>query len=234
MNKNLILGLVAAVLMMLPAEVYAASLGYARKMCLKQMTENPPQVEIKYNYGDLKIDHEQSAEQLAEMMSELYPLKVNHKMNGLTSLSPYAVVESDIVRVGVGGYLCYYPQKVSVIMGYDPTVYIRNDLSENTCRYDVTMRHEQTHLDIGSLSLERFVQTLKTSIPDIIKSAGVIVRPMTDKTAADETSAALNNLYRQKVGVLFNTFVQDMIKQQIRIDSMESYEYEGSLCPDES
>lgn len=216
---------------MLSTEVQAASLRFAREMCKKELRKNPPQIEIKYNYGELKINHEQTEEQLVEMTDKLYSLKVTHKLTGLTSLSPYTLVESNIVGTGVSGYRCYYPQKVSVIIGYEPTVYIRSDLAENTCRYNVTMRHEQTHLDIGYLSLNHFMQKVKKEFPKIVKNVGVTVVPASSKDSADETSAKLNDKYRQKMGKLFNAFVQDMIKQQMRIDTAESYNFESSLCP---
>ncbi len=220
--------------LMTSAEVYAASIRFAREACKKEMRNNPPQIEIKYNYGELKINHEKTADQLAEMMDELYPLKVTHKFNGLTSLSPYTIVESNIVGTAVSGYRCYYPQKVSVIIGYNPTVYISNDLAENTCRYNVTMRHEQTHLDIGYLSLNQFLQTVKTEFPQIVSKTGVTVLPASSKVSADKASTELNDKYRQQLGKLFDSFVKYMTNQQMQIDSIDIYEFEGSLCPNES
>ncbi len=228
------LALMTVIGLTLPAEVYAASLRFAKEMCKKEIRKNPPQTEIRYNYGELKINHEKSAEQLVELMDEMYPLKVTHKLNGLTSLSPYTVVESNIVGTEVSGYRCYYPQKVSVIIGYEPTVYINKELAKGTCRFNITMRHEQTHLDIGYLSLNQFLQTVKIEFPKIVDKVGVTVIPTSSKITADEASAELNDKYRQQMSKLFDSFVKYMTSQQMQIDSVEAYEFEGSLCPNNS
>lgn len=232
--KKLLLMFTVIIGLMPSAEVNAASLRFAKQACKKELLNNPPQIEIKYNYGELKINHEKTAEQLVEMMDEMYPLKVTHKLNGLTSLSPYTIVESNIAGTGVSGYRCYYPQKVSVIIGYEPTVYISNDLKKDTCRYDVTMRHEQTHLDIGYLSLNKFLQTVKEEFPKIVDKVGVKVLPASSKITADEASTELNDKYRQRMGKLFDLFVKYMTNQQMKIDSVAGYEFESSLCKSDS
>ncbi len=229
--KNLFyIMLLAAVWNLNAADVYAASLSSATRVCQREAKQNEPVIVIKYNYGELQINHEKDADELKKTMSKLYPLEVKHTLNGLTSLSPYVVVESEIMQTNALGHYCYYPQTINIIIGYEPVVYIRNDLAEGSCRYNVTMRHEQTHLDIGYLSLQHFLQKVKKNFPQMVRDAGVIVKSQSAKSSADETSAELNARYRKQIGILFDRFVRDMIKQQMRIDTAGSYTFEGNLC----
>ena len=214
----------------LPSVCYAGAASLAIRKCREESHKNPPEVEIVYNYGELKYDYSLSDEQLNERVRALYPDKITHKINGLTELSPYIVVESSIMQTGSKSYLCYYPKKVRVIVGYNPIVYIRNDLKKDTCRYNITMRHEQTHLDIGDLAMTEFLQNIKSSFPRIIKDVGVIVKPYSDNVSANDNSKELNNLYRQQLSYMFERFVKGMVEQQMLIDTTESYNAEGMLC----
>ena len=219
----------------MPLAASAAPSRFAKNQCKKEARTNPPKIEVVYNYGELKIDHTHTAEELAEIMKKMYPSapENNHKINGLTRLSPYISVESGVVEKQMGENLCYYPESVKLYIGYKPVVYIREDLPEGTCRYNVTMRHEQTHLDIGDLSMQQFLQKIQVIFPRIVKEAGVVIKSADDNVNAVDASTELNDLYHKRVSGRFDVFVSEMVNQQIRIDTTDSYDFEGSLCPQE-
>lgn len=212
------------------AYAHAESFASAMRLCKKEFTDNPPQITIKYNYGKLKTDHTKTSQQLREIMNKGYNGEPERKLNGLTQLSPYVLVESDIVLSVIGSYNCYYPQKVSVTVGYNPVLYIRNDIQEGSCRYNITLRHEQTHFDIGYLSMEYFLHKLKVSVPKTLENAGVIVKSRKKEKNTRKTLAELNNRYKTQISHIFNRFVQDMMEHQLRIDTAESYDIEGKYC----
>lgn len=230
MKKLIITGFFAVICGLLPAAGFALSISSATELCQREAQNNPPQIEIRYNYGNLKINHRHTSSELGKMMSKMYPVKINHSLNGLTRLSPFAVIDSDIVQSPKGNYLCYYPQTVRVTVGYEPVVYIRSDLEEDSCRYKVTMRHELTHLDIGYLSLQQFLQKIKSIFPLMVKNAGIITIAADKGISAQETSTELNNKYQRQMSRLFDDFIKEMIKQQMRIDSADDYKAEGALC----
>ena len=215
----------------MPSVCNAGAAALALRKCREEAHMAPPEVEVIYNYGNLVFDYNISSEQLSEKVQAMYSNKITHRITGLTELSPYIVVESSIVQSGTTRYLCYYPEKVKVKVGYEPVVYIRQDLQKGTCRYNLTIRHEQTHLDIGDLAMTNFLQEIKRSLPRIIKEVGVIVKPYSDKVSALDNSNELNNLYRKQLSHMFDRFVKNMVAQQMRIDTMESYNAAGSLCP---
>ena len=214
-------------------EAYAASGGYAMRKCSEEYKANPPEIEILYNYGDLKFDNSQSTEELKKLLLQNYPKVSSKRLNGLTQFMPYVFIESSANRMIIGDSACYYPKHVRVVVGYKPTVYIRNDIQPGSCRFNVTLRHEQTHLDIAHLSLKRFAQKVKRVFPQMVKDIGFKFVPYKSDVNGNETSAKINEAYKTQLNTLFNGFVEEMTEQQMRIDTAENYKEETALCPND-
>ena len=95
------------------------------------------------------------------------------------------------------------------------------------------MRHEQTHLDIGHLSLQNFARRLKDEFPSIVEKIGPTLKSRTDKVfAVDAVAQEMNEVYHEQLKVLFDDFVQKLLEENARIDSEENYKYEQKLCPE--
>lgn len=233
MNNWWKFGVIMFLVLSAPFSVYAAPSSFAKRQCQALSRKNPPTITIAYNYGELKYDNQHTSAELAEMLEKMHRKEVEYekKINGLTHLSPYMSVESNIVEKKIGEAYCYYPQRVKLIVGYNPIVYIRNDLPENTCRYNVTLRHERTHLDIGDLSMQQFLRKMKLLFPRMVKDVGVVVKADDDDFDAQDASGELNDSYHKRASSQFNKFVEDMVAEQDRIDTEESYNFSGTLCP---
>ena len=141
------------VLCCISTDVWAASFEYAVRQCKDRMQKNPPKIEIAYNYGALQLDTMKTSDEIKEILKKTHPKMKIRRVNGLTTLSPYAQLESSIQSELVNNRICYYPRDIRINVGYKPVVYIASDISKNGCRFILTIRHEQTHLDIGHLSL---------------------------------------------------------------------------------
>ena len=222
---------VAIILCFSVFEANAASSGYAMRKCREEYKANPPEIEVLYNYGDLKFDNSQPTEELTKLLRQNYPKASSKKLNGLTQFMPYVFIESNASRMVIGDSACYYPKYVRVIIGYKPTVYIRNDIKPGSCRFNVTLRHEQTHLDIAHLSLKKFAQKIKRIFPQIVKDIGFKFVPYKSDISGNDTSAKINEAYKTQLNTLFNGFVEEMTEQQMRIDTAENYKEETALCP---
>lgn len=236
MNNLLKLCVIMFLALSVSLSANAAPSSFAKRQCQTLLRKNPPKITIAYNYGALKYDNKHTSAELAEMLEKMnrgVPSS-EKKINGLTHLSPYMSVESNIIEKKIGEYYCYYPQRVKLIVGYNPIVYIRNDLQENTCRYNVTLRHERTHLDIGDLSMQQFLRKMKLVFPRTVKSVGVVIKADGEDFDAENASSELNDAYHQRVSKQFNEFVENMVAEQDRIDTAESYDFSGTLCPTDS
>lgn len=211
----------------------AATFGYSLQRCKEIMRAHPPQIDVVYSFGSLQLDNSKDANGIREVFKQLYPNQEVKKINGLTVMSPHAVVENSITTELVGDRLCYYPQRVTINTGYKPTVYISKELTDNPCRFMLTVRHEQTHLDIGHLSLQIFARRLKNEFPKIVESIGPRLRSRGDAVIdVDAVAKEINEEYLAQLKVLFNDFVQKLLEENARIDTDENYEAEKRYCPD--
>ncbi|MBR1825734.1 MAG: hypothetical protein IJ770_04015 [Alphaproteobacteria bacterium] len=212
--------------------VSAASFEYAVRQCKDRMQKNPPKIEIAYNYGALKLDNTKTSEGIEEVFKSTHPNVKVKRINGLTTLSPYAQLESSIQSESVNNRICYYPRNIRINIGYKPVVYIASDISKAGCRFILTVRHEQTHLDIGHLSLELFVRRLKEDFPHLISEIGPVVKTRSEEIPIDEMSKQMNTTYHNHLKILFDDFVQKLLAQNAHIDTDENYQKESELCSD--
>ena len=232
MKKILCFGVWAMCLLFCSAAT-AATFGYSVQRCKDFMNAHPPQIDVIYSFGSLRLDNSKDAAGIKEVYEQLHFDRKERRFNGLTVMSPHAVVENTIGVEMIGDRLCYYPQRVTLNAGYSPVVYISKDLTNNRCRFMLTVRHEQTHLDIGHLSLQIFARRLKEKFPEIVESIGPVVKSQHEKDlSADNVAKEINEAYRAQLKVLFDDFVQKLLEENSRIDTDENYDAEQRLCPD--
>lgn len=232
MKKILCFGIGAMCLLFCSAAT-AATFGYSVQRCKDFMNTHPPQIDVVYSFGSLQLDNSRDAAGIKEVYEQLYADKKERRFNGLTVMSPHTTVENTIGVELVNERLCYYPQRVTINVGYSPVVYISKDLTKNRCRFMLTVRHEQTHLDIGHLSLQNFARRLKEKFPEVVENIGPVVKSKNDKNlAADSVAKEINEAYRVQLKVLFDDFVQKLMDENARIDTDENYDAEKRLCPD--
>ena len=224
----------AIVLGLMSGVAQAASYEYSYKQCKDIMKQNPPEINIVYNYGDLVYDNSKNAEELVELFKEVEP---NHEANniyGLTALSPHISMKTTVQYDNLNsGRYCFYPRTIDIKVWYEPKVYILNSLKIGSCRFNVTVRHEQTHLDFGHHALPIFAGIIKKELPQVINDVGPRVE---SDNNSDENLAMvaqyLNQDYHKQIEVLFDEFKEGLDEQNALIDSVENYQEENLLCQD--
>ena len=201
--------------------------------CSEIYEDNAPEVVITYNYGQLKYDNSKTTEELGEMYKSINAGQSAENINGLTSLEPQFTT-----RVSVDAAMldeetfCLYPQRIEIKIWYNPTIYIINTLKPGTCRFNTTVRHEQTHLDLGHHALFLFAKSLREAESEILSS----VSPVMEKAATADGDKIVKNMtdaYHEKVMVYFEKFKGNLKKYNDAIDTHENYIDETNLCKGE-
>lgn len=208
-----------------------ANADYLQDKCNQLYKQNPPQVSITYNYGQLKYDNSKSTEELNDIFNKINPDSNAKNVHGLTDMSPHLTTMTEVKQIQIeDGATCFLPNHLEIKMWYEPTVYISKSLQNGTCRYNITVRHELTHLDLGHYALYVFAKSLKKSVPHILSS----VQPQVQKSYSADPNTIVNQItdaYQQKVMVQFKKFKELLEKYNHIIDTEDNYIKEGKLCP---
>ena len=203
--------------------VQAASYKKDVERCAAIMKENPAEVEVIYNFGELKYDFSKIGD---DIPVPDYATDDGGTVNGLTELDPHFGVETVTTASPLSdGRQCFYPRKVTAKIWYKPTVYIAEGLKKSSCRFKVTMRHEQTHLDIGHQVLLMFAQALKVQIPIILDRVGPQV-----SRQKKETMKQTGDAYNKKIIELNSVFINALKQKNMELDTHENYSNEDKLC----
>ena len=58
--------------LLLSETAIAASRAYLQKKCRETMKNNPPEISINYNYGELSYNHDLSVEEIKQILLDSY------------------------------------------------------------------------------------------------------------------------------------------------------------------
>ena len=90
------------------------------------------------------------------------------------------------------------------------------------------LRHEQTHQQINKAALDYFLPLFNEAAKKISTS----IKPINVKTLSDidKASAKLTEEYNKKLSPLLDFFKQELLKEQLKLDSQANYQHESILC----
>lgn len=196
---------------------------------------NKPEIKVEYTLGRLKYDFEKDRAYINKerKRSDIY-VKSEYDdeldVDGLTSVRNGFEVELDTKQIGVSkGYKCVYPEKVKVFLGYyTPKIYIANDLPKDSCRYNLALRHEKTHMQIYIEALLDFLPELKKYTYKAVDDIGVkIVKPGENpQNLAEE----FYNDYIAYLNKIVNKWQKEVLIEQQKLDKPENYMIESRIC----
>ena len=216
--------------MVLPVRVSAEVTPVMQRRCGEMFLNMPVDIEINYDLGELKYDTSKSNDDLAKLFSEHNNgNKAENTVNGLTVQNGYFRLTMDIEnRTIVKGYKCYYPAKISIDTGFkDSTIYLAKSLRSGTCRFELTKRHEYTHLALGKAGLLAQVQLMQRLLPTIIKKQGAMVSDE-DK---EQIERKIFDAYNKEINDLRLVVAGIMTAEQQKLDNKQNYLRETALCP---
>lgn len=217
------------------SSVYAASFEYMQRECRQRMADNPPQIIVEYSFGKLNFDTSKSSEELVTLAQQFNPqTKTEGNMQGLTGLKFATTMNVETLTEEIGNNdVCVVPQTVRLRIYYvNPTIYLVNSLKPQTCRYNLVLRHEQTHLDIGHTSFLELTQRLKQRLIDIVNERGPKI--VLKKLYVQDSQAIIQKLmeeYENDLKPLINSYKKKLLEEQMQLDTAENYQRETALCP---
>ena len=224
-NKILLFCLISA-----PLNVSAEVTPFMQRRCDDLFRSLPVEIEINYDLGKMEYDTTKSNNELAELFSTHNGgRQPENIVNGLTVQNSYFRLTLDIEnRMIRRGYKCYYPSKITIDTGFkDTTIYLSNRLKSGTCRFELTKRHEHTHLALGKAGLEAQIAVLRKMLPSVIKKNGTVV----SEESKDMVEQELFDAYNKEINELRQMIADITAKEQQKLDTKENYIRETKLCP---
>ncbi|WP_020038262.1 hypothetical protein [Salipiger mucosus] len=206
-----------------------ASARDARCVDVFQGHRSYPQADVRLVPVTTDVVYDSSLErgQLAELSDGRIARHPDTMVNGLTVANLTSEIRGNFRMARMGdGTTCVWPSDLEVSLGYDSiTVYIAREFRPNTCRYDVTMEHENTHVDINRRVLNSHAASIRESIFRSVRRR--FPRSYTGSTSV--VSRAIRTL-KDDITPRIQAMVREREAQHGELDSPESYAYWQSLC----
>lgn len=189
-----------------------------------------PKIELYTSYGKINYIQNLDNRQITELAAQKGYIEKGIFASGLS----FVEVNMDITLKTIGDIIdkydiCVYPTSIRLSVYFsNPTIYISNQLSPNSCEYKVVLRHEQTHQQINKSALDYFLPLFKSATLKIAPT----IKPInvTNISEIDGASNILTEKYNQKLTPLLNFFKQQLQKEQFKLDNQLNYQYENTLC----
>lgn len=230
MRKKLVyIAFICGILFSVTGEAAALSRASLKKKCREMMKANPPEISVIYNYGQLSYDKTKTTEEIAKIYRDSAKTEETlGKVQGLTLTNYYEqVFYYGRYEPLPDNFLCHFPAKVEVRIGYkNPVVYLASSLEEGSCEYKRVLRHEQTHLDFAHKSLGLYALILKKKIKDVVDTTGVKI----SRDVPAKVSGEFVKDYQLQLSALTELFSNVRNQQQKLIDTKENYLKEEMIC----
>jgi hypothetical protein len=126
-------------------------------------------------------------------------------------------------------YVCVYPEKFNVFLGYEhPVIFVAQELKKGTCAYDLTLRHEKTHMQIYIEALDYFLPILKDYMSHLFDELGFVVVARGD--SVDKAAKELNEKYLKKMQEKIEVWHNELEAEELKLDTADHYLLENLIC----
>lgn len=194
-----------------------------------------PKVEVTSSYGKLRYSYDKDEaylkaetakkfrEQGEDMPADFVPI-------GLTKVRDRFDFSLEVGQIEVSkGYVCLYPSKIKAHLGYYvPTIYILNSLKKDSCLYDLSLRHEKTHMQIYIEALDYFLPAFKKTAEGLFERAGVKIAQRGDDL--EKAARELNDAYLKIISSKVDVWHKEVEAEQLKLDTPENYIIENKIC----
>lgn len=201
--------------------------------CLNYISS--PKVSLQSSYGKLRYNHSKDMEYLgratAKKLEALHKsTQSEFKIMGLTKVRDIFDYETTFGLFPLNNnYSCVYPESIKARLAYNmPTIYIANNLKKDTCLYDLTVRHENTHMQIYIDAMDYFLPAFKKYLNGQFKEIGVEI--VSQKADVQEVIKKLNEKYLKGAQQKVDAWRKDIENEELKLDTPEHYLMESMIC----
>ncbi len=122
------------------------------------------------------------------------------------------------------------PVKVTFFLGYEnPRIYVSRNLPKGSCDFELVKRHEQTHQQINTATLEYFIPMFNDASKIIAKS----LKPIKIKNVATQAQAAtqyLSNEFNMLMTPQIEILKRELQIENGKLDNSLNYSVEAMVC----
>ena len=189
-----------------------------------------PIINLKSSFGNLTYNREKSSSEITAIAKSLNISEHNFFVSGLSSVN----IDFDITVNTVGQSInnsefCIIPTEITLFLGFsNPTIYISKELKENSCEYNMVMRHEQIHHQINKSTLEYYLPLFKDAASKISTTINPV--KISNSSEIEPSIKKITESYNYKLTPLVNYIKKQMILEQQRLDSPQNYSFESTIC----
>ncbi len=189
-----------------------------------------PTINVMSSFGNLQYNSSRNINDITSMAKEYNLVESDLFASGLAT----ATVNFDISVVAAAtpitiGKFCVIPSKVDIFLGLSkPVIYLADNLEKDSCRYNIVLRHEQTHQQINKTTLEYYLPIFSASASKIIQNTSPIT--IDDTKQLEQATKDLTEKYNQKIMPLVDFIKKEIAGEQKKLDNPANYKYENVLC----
>lgn len=189
-----------------------------------------PNIKFTSSYGKLTIDKSKSKEDITLLAKQHNYIETGLFANGLSTVNINFDISLKTYTTNItNNDYCILPEEINIFLGLDsPIIYLSKELVDDSCEYDIVLRHEKTHQHINKKTIEYYLPLFKNTASTIIKS----IKPIHIKDLK-QLDAATNDYiktYNQKLNPLVDFIKKEIFEEQKKLDNPNNYKYENSLC----
>lgn len=200
---------------------------------LKRICEHlaiEPTLVFYSSYGKLEYNKQYTRQNLTQLGKNMGMFEEGDLASGLALVDVASEYElNTTIRKMVNNAVCIIPQELNVYIGFqNPVIYLAKELKENSCLYNLVLRHEQVHQQINVNALEYFIPLIYDRVKIIVKN----MKPVYIKSEK-ETKAKANEItayYAQQINQLVEEFKQEILIEQRKLDNKQNYQLESDIC----
>ena len=189
-----------------------------------------PEITVSYSFGNLTYDKSKSISEITILSRKINQNESSSFAEGLSTVDvTFRVAATTTIQpVGINKF-CVIPSKIDIFIGLsNPTIYLANSLVEGSCKYNIVLRHEQTHQQINKTTLEYYLPIFKAAVTNIIKKSPAIM--INETNQIEPVTKDLTEIYNKTLLPLVDFIKKEISKEQLKLDNQTNYKYEYNLC----
>lgn len=195
-----------------------------------QKLKKTPKIEFLTSYGKLTYDSSKTQKEITSIAQKNKILEKGLFAAGLSTIQvSWEINVNTIAEVINENEICVIPEAIEIFIGYqDPKIYLANNLTPNTCHYNIVLRHEQTHQQINKSTLEHFLPYFHKAANKI--ASELSIEKVSNVSQISKATQKISYQYSREMSPLIKFFKKQLLTEQYKLDNEENYNYEADLC----